>query len=106
MVGNDSGKSATYEIAVIHSLQWPGFLTLVNTEKQRWSHLYIGLGIKANQKFIPEKPQDFLKEPNDLTEVKEPHDKPKVDTPDNPDGVDLADPNNPDGTDLQDPADD
>lgn len=71
MVGKDDGKSATYEINVIMSLQWPGFCTIVNTDKQRWSHLYLGLGIKANQVFIPEKPKDFMKEPNDLTEVKE-----------------------------------
>lgn len=78
MVGADEGKTATYEIALIISLQWPGFYTIVNIEKQRWSHLYLGMGIKANQTFIPQKPKDFLKEANDLTEVKEPHDAPKV----------------------------
>lgn len=71
MVGKDEGKTASYEITTIQSLQWPGFYTIVNTDKQRWSHLYIGEGIKAGQKTIPEKPKDFMKEPNDLTEVKE-----------------------------------
>lgn len=69
--GKDEGKTSSYEIAVIQSQQWPGFFTIVNLYKQRWSCLYLGLGLKANQKYIPDKPKDFNKEPNDLTEVKE-----------------------------------
>ena len=71
LLGKDEGKTGSYEIAVIQSLLWPGFFTVVNLYKQRWSFLYLGLGLKANQKFIPEKPRDFNKEPNDFTEVKE-----------------------------------
>ena len=70
-VGKDEGKAMNYEIVVLQSLQWPGFITVVNPDKQRWSHLYLGMGIKANQVFIPEKLRDFMKEPNDTAEVKE-----------------------------------
>jgi Radial spokehead-like protein len=69
--GKDEGKTGSYEIVAIQSQQWPGFFTIVNIYKQRWSCLYLGLGLKANQKFIPDKPRDFNKEPNDLTETKE-----------------------------------
>jgi Radial spokehead-like protein len=56
---------------VIQSLLWPGFYTIVNTEKQRWSHLYLGLGLKFRQPYIPDKIQEFLAEPKDLTEIPE-----------------------------------
>jgi hypothetical protein len=69
--GNSLNRSTTYEITVIQSLLWPGFFTIVNPEKQRWSHLYLGLGVKYRQPFIPDKIKDFEKEPNDLKEVPE-----------------------------------
>ena len=98
MVGKDDGKTCTYEIVVIHSIQWPGFFTIINTEKQRWSHLYLGMLNKAYQTFIPEFPPDFLVEPNDLGgEVKEPHDKPKVDNPNVDADGNPIDPDNLDG---------
>jgi hypothetical protein len=68
MVDKDEGNSCSYEVFVIQSLQWPGFFTVINPAKQRWSHLYIGLATKANQPFIPKKLADFLGEPNDLKE--------------------------------------
>lgn len=66
--GNSLGRSTTYEVTAIQSLLWPGFLTIVNPEKQRWSHLYLGLGVKYRQPFIPDKIKDFEKEPTDLKE--------------------------------------
>lgn len=69
--GNSTGRTANYEIVVIQSLLWPGFYTIINTERQRWSHLYLGLGVKFRQPFIPIKIKDIMTEPRDKTEIPE-----------------------------------